>query len=650
MSLDERLLIDGKRLDADVTDRVTSAKLLHTMEGASSVVLTVDDHDFRLLRSGALARPGKPNRRAAKIAAFNQAAWDRFGAARLTLDGAFFRLAGVSGSYDAQQGSLTITFEDEIAAFMRQATDPIKSSRGIMTRAEAMHWAARRAMRRAHVHFGFFSPQEGQRQPIAAPDKEQAKKGIHRDKHFTIKGEAPNDEQRRNVETALAVADDENAGDRATLAMLVAAIGESEFLTIPNTAGSDYGGVWQGKYKGSPLEGGFLWKISDVKGMARSFLRGGKGFQAGGAISYAAKNPDATAGTIAYKVEGDRSNFGSDAQAETFYQQHLDEATAMLDARGGVSQIHVIRERFEYSYGGRKDGKKRNYWDDSGTSADEVRWRRFASENTLWFVDDAWLFERKPMYMLTPDSDGVNGISFEADVGMPVAEITLDARAARWTTPPGAVYDLDGLGPLDGRWLCWTSEQDLLTEQVDITLHRPAPARKEPAPGTHTVTTSETTPESGSVRAAIIAAARKARKQSALYRYRQVRPMPKTLFPKQHGLVENFEDAFVYIDCSAFVTLAYKAAGAPDPNGRGYDGSGYTGTLWAHGTLTTDPQPGDLCFYGDPAATNSHVNLYLGDGKAMNMGPSAGLSGPIPVKSVRSDFKGYRTYDVEATT
>ena len=32
-------------------------------------------------------------------------------------------------------------------------------------------------------------------------------------------------------------------------------------------------------------------------------------------------------------------------------------------------------------------------------------------------------------------------------------------------------------------------------------------------------------------------------------------------------------------DCSGFVTLCYFLAGAPDPNGRGYDGSGWTGTL-----------------------------------------------------------------------
>lgn len=75
-------------------------------------------------------------------------------------------------------------------------------------------------------------------------------------------------------------------------------------------------------------------------------------------------------------------------------------------------------------------------------------------------------------------------------------------------------------------------------------------------------------------------------------------------------------------DCSGFVTSCYFAAGAPDPNGRGYDSLGYTGTLISHGTLVADRKHlkvGDLCFYGystgrpgfnvgDP----THVAVYVG--------------------------------------
>ena len=49
-------------------------------------------------------------------------------------------------------------------------------------------------------------------------------------------------------------------------------------------------------------------------------------------------------------------------------------------------------------------------------------------------------------------------------------------------------------------------------------------------------------------------------------------------------------------DCSAFVTLCYNWAGAPDPNGQSYNHTGYTGTLLSHGKKIAlkDVLPGDV--------------------------------------------------------
>ena len=55
--------------------------------------------------------------------------------------------------------------------------------------------------------------------------------------------------------------------------------------------------------------------------------------------------------------------------------------------------------------------------------------------------------------------------------------------------------------------------------------------------------------------------------------YGQLRPIDGLATPHKLPLAT---------DCSGFVTLCYKWAGAPDPNGRGYDGYGYTGTLLQH--------------------------------------------------------------------
>lgn len=58
----------------------------------------------------------------------------------------------------------------------------------------------------------------------------------------------------------------------------------------------------------------------------------------------------------------------------------------------------------------------------------------------------------------------------------------------------------------------------------------------------------------------------------------------------------------LYTDCSGFVTLAYKDAGADDPNGGPFDeGLAWTGTLLANNEHieVAATQPGDLIVYGD---------------------------------------------------
>ena len=69
-----------------------------------------------------------------------------------------------------------------------------------------------------------------------------------------------------------------------------------------------------------------------------------------------------------------------------------------------------------------------------------------------------------------------------------------------------------------------------------------------------------------------------------------------------------------HADCSAFVTLCYNWAGAPDPNAQGYDGQGYTGTLLAHGTEIPLEQviPGDVIVYGPD--TGWHTALIVESG------------------------------------
>lgn len=81
--------------------------------------------------------------------------------------------------------------------------------------------------------------------------------------------------------------------------------------------------------------------------------------------------------------------------------------------------------------------------------------------------------------------------------------------------------------------------------------------------------------------------------------YAEVRPIPLNLaFPKT-------------IDCSGTATWCYWVAGCNDPNGRNYDGLGYTGTLLNTGKHIAPSQalPGDLVVYG--GGTGEHVAIIV---------------------------------------
>jgi hypothetical protein len=76
--------------------------------------------------------------------------------------------------------------------------------------------------------------------------------------------------------------------------------------------------------------------------------------------------------------------------------------------------------------------------------------------------------------------------------------------------------------------------------------------------------------------------------------YAQTRPMENLLQPTRLQWLPRSAD------CSEFATDACAWAGAPDPNGFGYSGLGYTGTMLSHLPHITAAmvQPGDLCVYG----------------------------------------------------
>ena len=92
-------------------------------------------------------------------------------------------------------------------------------------------------------------------------------------------------------------------------------------------------------------------------------------------------------------------------------------------------------------------------------------------------------------------------------------------------------------------------------------------------------------------------------------------------------------------DCSGFVTLCYHWAGAPDPNGGTYNGSGSTGMMLQACThiASRTAQPADLVVFGDPPGTHVVLIVELGsDPVVVSHGSESGpLKLPLSQEATR---------------
>jgi cell wall-associated NlpC family hydrolase len=105
------------------------------------------------------------------------------------------------------------------------------------------------------------------------------------------------------------------------------------------------------------------------------------------------------------------------------------------------------------------------------------------------------------------------------------------------------------------------------------------------------------------VREKIVAAARWGIAHEPQIHYGEIRPVP---LGRRLPLTT---------DCSGFVTVCYFLAGAPDPNGLGYSGEGWTGTLLRRLEHVTQDHArrGDLVVWGGYPGRHVAIVLEPGD-------------------------------------
>jgi hypothetical protein len=128
---------------------------------------------------------------------------------------------------------------------------------------------------------------------------------------------------------------------------------------------------------------------------------------------------------------------------------------------------------------------------------------------------------------------------------------------------------------------------------------------------------------SPALRSAIVSAARWGIEHAAGIHYGEVRPIEGLRRPCELPL---------RTDCSGFVTLCYAWAGAPDPNGLGYSGQGFTGTLLAHMRPVPGDgvEAGDLVVWGTPPGV--HVALVLEPGANALLCSHGREQGPLEIR------------------
>jgi hypothetical protein len=471
-----------RALGADLSKAVIGATFDGSMEEKPTLELTCQDPDADLIGSNVLLRPAQ--RPVGSPEGFTLRPID------LLHDGIMYRLKSAK-----HEGTGTVlAFQHRGVSFMEGHDWPLSASRSGTTRALFIRRQVDEvgAKRGASARLAFWAPGVGRVMAVAKdpnavslaaePHREVANTLARADllKGLTIKGAKITHDQRRNVAIALEECDNLNASPKVTLACILGGINESQFKVVKNPT-SVYAGVWQADPKNVDP--------THTREMCRYFLKGGKGFQAGGAIECARKNPGKSAGWVVLQVEGSLANFGGDvAKGEAFYNAHKGEAEKLIDAGGGAASTTGGGGSYTKSFKFRRD-KGENGWESTGRLAEEVNRRRFVTivgpgQDLFIYSDDDHLTRLPPQARFSPDHPSVTQFDFDMDYGKTarVAHMTVlrdsdDPLPLAWGLPV-VITDADAA---NGAWLVWSVHEVDDAREVEIELRQATKPLQEPA-------------------------------------------------------------------------------------------------------------------------------------------------------------------------
>lgn len=587
-------LLNGREIDIKLGGGVSGEDYTLDMDSTLALTLTVHDQQRVLINSGALDT-NADGRLDQGLEAF--------------VDGAYYRL----GAFKKAGDVFTLGMEDRAAARLRDSRGQLKprdgenhtrfakrlvesigetfiTPTGVAVATDgspAAHKKARAAAddRREKGFADAVLGTTNSGDPDFAGVTGSGSAGVGTSGALTIKGAKLNTEQVRNLEIAMGVAAKEQAGVRVTIAMLCAGIGESAFRSVVNSIG--YGGVFGGDVSHEHN----YFKVTDTAAEATSFLRGGKGYQQGGAIALAAANPSFSPGEIATRVEGsgEKAIFYNKwvSEAHAIYTNYqgiagIDPASVLLGSDGtgdltlpnglvlkGVSRASALVQR------GTPDDPNEDSWTCLQRISKARGYRCFVVHNKVYYAKERDLITSRPRLTISEQSPGVDWIDWEWSPRKKVNVATVTCRASLWAAPPGSVAVFVKSGGANGRWLVSSFKRARESKQATIELRRGTELIQPPK------TTAATSPVSQAGAASVKAVCKTISDQHRSY-----------LYGGGHSKKLDDITGSEPLDCSSSCCLALHEAGLFKPDTAwvsgqlassfGVAGRGKLWTLWAN--------------------------------------------------------------------
>jgi hypothetical protein len=456
LALDE-LTLDGKKLDANVSDALQDIPFERTIEGASTVQLVLIDPYGDVLDSGLFSAAvdvdlPTPNGRILS-----------------------YRLVNVKHVPPLT----TITFEDLEVARLRGHKRPRQASRSDVTRAEFIRMLVREA-----PGIRFWSPELHVKQPIGKRRDLPTKvtKKTRRDPGFgsfvpKVKGVDASRAQIRLLEAVTDTGLSMGGNDRVLEGGVICVTQES---SAQNLAGGDRDSV--GAFQQRRSMG---WPASrDVAKDAHEFFKR--------LIPIERAHRDQTIGWCVDQVQRSYT-FGTARQGHD-YDQWLKEGRATVmayqgrESKAGTFEETSYAKRYVYRRG-EPGGKREDTWTCAGRLADEVQFRRFMDMGVFHYVSDEYLNKQAARQIITRGEfpEGVLQVRIPSwDTGQTSGEVEIDVLLDVLEPPLGAVWILHGYGPSSGRYLLTKIRGSYLQPKATVTLTSPQPILPEPASTTGT--------------------------------------------------------------------------------------------------------------------------------------------------------------------